>query len=497
MEEFENNVKFGIFESYSHYFGPHSIGCVFPINKAEMVAITMKETILFEGDEIKARARYNFCAGCYIPEVTLIIAHTYRGSELFAMQINDLSNPILSNFPTDQVGVYHMIYSPKSHAILTIGTGVKVWDVSWVDLGKKMFTTNSKVIITLRSTFALTYDSPMLNPPDFDYENERLYLPTPEGIRGYNLDGFPCDLITRLPADTSTIYSFCPHNKKVVTSDPVNGVIIWKKGAEMEKRITTLGPTILSLGFIDPQNILYLNANGSLFLINVKASRPFHCYDSPQMPTRLSIIKLYGRPHITFCMRSTFRLLRVVVPWKVWNLNISCPKTIVRTPKCNCAAQIITQTDNSFIKIYSPQTRRPLVSTTPGEATTPHSYFYDRGTFVEYKYEELSRSYSEQAFKTTKEPRDYLFVSFDNGILINYDMSVVPCVELWSSKMNALCVEIIKVPSTSADANIDAETGAEDENKVEAETENESEVAKTSKDTWLYAVGRSDGGCLC
>lgn len=460
MDECENIQKFGIHDYCTHSFGPAGIGCVFPINKSEMIAITMKEVILFENDEIKSKARYNFSCACFIPEVSLIVGHTYRGSEIFAFQTNDFDHPILSHYQTDHVGVYHIIYSPKSHALITIGTGIKVWNITWVELGMRMISSNAKIIITPRASYANHYDTPILNQPVFDYEKERLYLPTAEGITGFDLDGVPCELITRLPADVQTIFAYCPENEKVMTSDSVNGVCVWKKGGKIEKRISTLGPTILSFAFIDSQNVLFMNATGHLFIINIKTARIFHCYESPQRPTRITMTRLFNNPVIALCFGSVLRLFRVFVPWKVWNMNITRPHGICRCSKYDQAARILVHTNNSFIKLYSPQTKRLLVSTTPTEATTPHSFRYDRGLFIDYVFDHKLKIYNENLIQTVvDEPRDYLFVTFENGMVINYNVGVTPAIELWNDTINAISVEVIKL-----------------------------------SDEWCYAIGRSDGG---
>ena len=452
-----DTMEFGMSEIVTHYLGPQPVSCVFPINKAQVVAITLREVIIFEREEIVSRARYSFTCACYIPEETLIVGHTYRGCEFVAMQTNNLDNPILESQPSGHSGVYHMIYSPKSKVIITIGSGIKVWDIECVDIGNRMVSAEAKVLITPRVSFAEKYETPILQNPVFDYDKELLFLPTLGGIMSFSIDGNPLEYVTRVPANTMTIFSYCPSNKKCITFTPDTGFCVWRKECKLEKKLNTVGSTLLAISFIDSENVIYLNTKGSLFIVNIKSGRQFHCFDTLTRPSRYFLIELYNQPCVAVATSNVLKMLNVTVPWKVWKMNILKPKYINRHSKLDCAARIVVFTDNSFIKMFNPKTRSLINAATPGEIISPLSFYYDRGMFTEYIFDQKEGVFTEKYIETG--PRDSLLVAYDNGILVNYDCTISPCSETWEGKLNAAFLEKIKY-----------------------------------QDAWCYAVGRGDGG---
>ncbi|OHT01064.1 hypothetical protein TRFO_01626 [Tritrichomonas foetus] len=437
-------IKLGIFPESSILLGNRPIGCVLPINAHEMIATTEKDIYRFEGDDIKESAPYSFSCACHIPGVDLIVAHTYRGSELWVMKTTDLKHPILSGFNSGHMCVYHILYSAKSKSVIIIGAGVRVFTISWNYTGARLLTSNSNVNFTFRSSFADEYDTTILNPPTFDYENEYLFLPTPEGVRPFTLDGFECKLASKLPADISTVFAFETNTRKLITSDATNGICLWKKNGNIKKRIDLLSAAILAIGFIDSENVVCLSASFSLYLLNVKTGRSFLCHTSDRRPTRFLLTSLHSKPIIALCRANRLSLYRIFIPWHVWNLNTVRPSIICRCPKINSAARILVLTDNSFVKLDNPRKSCQLTAATPSETTYPSSFFYDRGVFLNYIYNDLYNSFDTSVIPTDSLiPHDNLYLIYQNGTICNFNPNSSPSEEYWTKSINARFMTIV------------------------------------------------------
>ena len=431
-------VQLGIFEELFFALGTRPIGCVFPISDKEMIAATQRGIFRFVGSEILESANYSFSCACYIPEVDLIVAHSYRGSKLYVMMPTDLSHPIAADLESGHMCVYHMIYARKTRSVALIGAGIRVLRITWRHTGARLLTCNSEVAFEFRSKFADNLETSLLNQPAFDEETELLYLPTPDGIFGFNLDGERMIQVTTIPSDATTVFAFCKESKKIVTADAVNGICLWKSKAKIKKKFNLLSAGIIAIAFVDEENIVCMSTSYALYLMNLRTGRFFLCYTTDRRPSRFLMTQLYSKPYIAISRGNKLALLNVYVPWHVWNLNIMKPSIIYRCPKLNSAARILVTTDNSFVKLYNPRKSCQLTAATPSETTYPSSFFYDRGIHINPIYNESQNKYDYSIIETDPTGKcDNLFLIYQNGTICNFNPNKAPAEEYWMKHLNA------------------------------------------------------------
>lgn len=427
--------KFGIFEQNRLVLGTQPIGSVFPLNQHELMATTLRNLYRFEGQEIKQMSDYQFSAACYIEEANLIIGHTCKGSEMTVLLLTDMEHPVVKSFPTQHAGVYHILYSSKSRAVITIGSGVKVFNFKYKFVDRHVSTTKPDVTITLRASFAEKFDTFILNPPVFDKENEWLFIPTPDGIRPFDLNGNPMPLASKLHVNSYISYAFWPDNRKFLTADCDNGVCLWNRNGSFVRNLSIAGGSVVSLHFIDKENVVYVTSRADIFIMNVKTSRTFHCYTATERPTRVYPIRMKGKFFIGLCTNHTFHFLRIHAPWMVWAKNVSKPRNIVRFPQINNAARVVVHTYNSFAKLFAPRNGKALTAATPSDAIAPISYYYDRGIFFDYEWD--GNKYIENYTKTLiDEDHDFLFMLYDDGQVVQYNARTAPCSILWKKQLD-------------------------------------------------------------
>lgn len=416
-------LTFGFKDEYMHMFGITNIGSIFYVNHREQFAVTPKEIIKFERNQILKRYNYHFSIGCCIGAHKMVSFITENKSNLYIFSLKDMSRPLLSNFPLNQTGIFHLLYSPRSNCLITFGSGVRVWQLQ-IDYQSAVI--DPTIQITLRSEFLYeTYETVILNQPSFDYQKEIIFLPTSQGIVGFNLDGKQSISMTRLPSKSSTPIGYCQTNGKLLTSDIQEGVCLWDKSGKIKKTYSICSSSIISVNFINTEHALLMNCHGAIFILNLKTGRSYHIYTSPMIPNRL-ILQLNTSeidPILVFIFNSRCVYKRIVIPWTLWAKNVLFPKLIRRINKVNEAARILVQTNNSFVKLFSPKNGKPLTSASPQNSATPVFVLYDRGTFISTINDNKS-----EVLETEK--RDELFISMDDGKIYGFDTGFLPCKEV-------------------------------------------------------------------
>ncbi|KAK8844961.1 hypothetical protein M9Y10_021134 [Tritrichomonas musculus] len=425
------DLAFGFKDEYMHMFGINNIGSIFHINKREQFAVTPKEIIKYERNQILKRFRFHFSIGCLIDTYNMVAFITEHNSNLCIFSLKDMSRPLVSNYPLNQTGIFHILYSPRSNCLITVGTGVRVWQVS-LENSYQSSILDPTIKINLRSDFAYDkYETAILNPPSFDYNRELIFLPTSQGIKGFNLNGYMEISMSRLPAKSNTPIGYCQSNGKLITSDPHEGICLWDKDGKIKSTYTVCSSSILSLNFITPEHVLILNCQGAIFMLNLKTGRSYQIYTSPMIPNRLILQRDTAEvdPILVFIYNSRAVYKRIVIPWTLWTKNVIYPKLIRRVNKINEAARILVQTNNSFVKFFSPKNKNQLTSASSQASATPVMVMYDRGTFISVKKSEKDSNKKEyQICKTEK--RDELFITMDNGIIYGFDTGFLPCQEV-------------------------------------------------------------------
>ena len=518
-------VKFGIFDDFSHVFGTGIITNVISLNHREMIISTTKEIIKIEKSVIKMRHPIKFSTCAIVPGTDFLIGITTKKGDLIIYQIGDLPQkqqsynsrsielppPLLENYSTNQSGIFHMIYSPKSQSIITIGAGIKVFSLKYKL--SRISVIKPTVSISPRSSFASDYATTILVPPAFDSDTELLLLPTDEGICAYNLDGHLIMQCSKYPASVSTVYATHPSkppkladvpndkstniirmSKKLLTYDSNKGMALWGKRGQLIDQFETIGSSVLAIMFVDSENALCLNSSHALFFLNIKTGKTFFCLNLEKNPSRLFLTFVNNEPFLCACFASYMRVLKIVIPWRVWNLNINKTLNMRRCNKFRSAARVLVSAENSFIKFYSPRDGGKMTVATPAEACRPVSFLYDRGIVENFIFNEKELKFSVSVSRITnktaeikenskeeeedasdKTPsRDILFIILENGTILGFDTNVANCEEVMKMKCKAAFMSICRIRATNK--------------KKRASKNEENQENEEDSYQWCYAV---------
>ena len=443
-------IRFGIYDDPIPPIGTVKTTSMYPINSRDFLATTVKGFYRFCDREIKEFYNFKCSTSVLIPEIEAVVGlemntNNFIGFQLYSMEKGQL---ILKGCDAKHIGVFHMIYSPKSHVILTVGNGVKSWNLTSTRWNNRTTALAPKLDISLRSSFVPNYQTSILNPPVFDYDTECILLPTENGLKPFDIDGNMHNCVSRYPTvsiDTnmktvpapvrSIVYSMYKKNnekgkKTYLTSDSENGLCVWSN-QKLKKRISTTGNIILMMHCIDQENVIYMDSRGTLYLLNTKTERSFPCYVLSKLPNMIFVSKNAGGIKITCTMDMSIQMLHIENPWEAWALNVKQAHAILRCPKLNDAARILVITDNSFVKIYSPLDGGQLTAATPKSTSQPLTALYDRGILVD--------DVNEKEYQMTAEGglRDQLFSALENGYLVSFNTGVQPAEEVFSVDLRA------------------------------------------------------------
>lgn len=468
-----SKIQFGIFEEPTPSFGRIRTHNICLVGRDRFLATTQKEFIVFEGRDIKSRYPYKCSTSVFIEELEIIVGLTQHTNQFIAFQINNTESVklLLSGIDSKHVGVFHMVYSPKSHAILTVGNGIKVWTLSSDKWSNRKSSIPPHLNLTLRSSFAPNYQTQILNPPTFDYVNEYILLPTPTGLRPFDLDGnchSPVSLYpsainetnNTLPGTTlrTSVYTMWSERSKkklvsgeykirknYLTSDTENGMCIWGTQGKLKKRIVSTSSDILMIQYLDSQNVIFMDSRGIFYLLNIYTERFFPCYMMDKLPSKVFILKTVSGIKIVYCQDLSFNMLRIEIPWSAWVLGLRDVREISRCPRLNDAARIIVFTNNSFIKLFATQNGNLITAATQKSSSPSVGYLYDRGLILSTKYNE-EKNITEYIFNKIRESsaHDQLFTILDNGDIVGFDTSVQPANEIFSMQIRCNAMKFAK-----------------------------------------------------
>ena len=464
----KSNIRFGIFDDPTPPLGIVRTTCVYPISSRQFLATTTKGFFRYEDRDIKQFYKYKCSVSVFIPELEAVVGlvqntNTFIG---FLLNTNDKDPPILEGCDAKHVGVFHLVYSPKSHVIFTVGNGVKVWNLTSNRWTNRITALPPKLEISFRCEFAPEYQTSILNPPVFDYDTECILLPTENGLKPFDINGVaqkPVSLFpsvsanpnqSKIPSPVNTaVYTMWQKQtadkvkKTYLTSDPDNGLCMWMDNCKLRKRIHTTNPIILMLNFLDPENAIFLDSRGTLFLLNIKTERAFPCYIFTKLPMRIYIDKMLYGIIITCCMEMSMQVMHIEIPWSLFAGNVKRAHLIQRSPKLNESARILVITDNSFVKVFSPLDGGQLTAATPISTSQPYSALYDRGLLIDQNYD-FAKKQPLITYEQTNEEgapvRDQLFAILENGYLVCFDTGTQPAAEIFSMEMRARFIRLVK-----------------------------------------------------
>lgn len=424
------NVKFEIRPEFRINMNNKNIGMIMPINEYEFYATTTDELLRFNENGIKTTYNYQFITAVYLKDLEMIIGVTYIGSELVLLDIANPQRPLISGYKLNMVGVFHIVYSPASKSIIIFGSGIKVYYLNILNQNYRVLKKPEDFSFTPRSSFASWYETLILNPPVFDYDRELIFLPTNNGLAGFNLDGKQTKIFTKLPLLKNSLYSYYPNSRKLFVYDNVHGSMLWDRYSNMVSRYS-ISSVISSVQFVDNENVFYLNPKGYLSVLNLKTQRSFVLNTIEYQPTRIFMFNYFKIPTLIICNGPICEFYTIRIPWKVWARHVLHTTSIERVPALNAAARILIFTKNSFAKIYSPKNAHMLTSATPFQSSPLKDGFYDRGLIV---YNSGNQRVIEQLLENN-EKRDQIFMLLENYILTCFSTGASPCDQIKSNKM--------------------------------------------------------------
>lgn len=495
----DSSLSFGLQKKSSLIFGTGKIGSIYPINAYEKIVTTNKEFVKIEDTTIKKSFNCQFSTSLYIEEANLIVAVSAQKSELYVFTLNDVSNPIITNFSTNQLGIFHMIYSKRSSVLLTFGFGVKIWNLNITMPDRRRSTLKPIVNISLRYSFSgddsisikspevSNYEASILIPPSFDYSEEIVFLPSSKGILGYDMNGKQKTVMYRLPSSNKTAYCYLEEKKEMLIYDNANGLILCTTSGLVQSRPLVGNTTLIWMDFLDTENALLMDAKGVFYILDLKTGRSFHCYsvlnstssastitqnhDKKPIDPTLSMMAVLGQSNsmsglceinggcgglstakrmpsrvfllrnskeVCMCFGPRLETFKIDIPWTLWAVNISKTNSLKRIEKPGEAARVLAFTSNSFVKIFSPKDGKILTDATPKSLSSPSDFFYDRGYLIYYQSQnedDKNRFLVKRVHETQTEER--LFVILDDGSISIFDPNQNPCKEIGSVEIKA------------------------------------------------------------
>lgn len=452
MNEEKKAISFGLEETMRGVYGTGSIGSIYSINAHEHILTTTRNLYKIEKSQIKKSLPYQFLVTCYIPEYDLIVGYSAHGSELFVLEERDLEHPITAHFQTEHNGVFHLLFSERSSLLVLVGSGVSVWHIKVTVPENAISITKPIVEIKLRARFAQGYDTVILNSPSFDYQRELIFLPTPEGICAFDMDGQIVRHVTKLASGNNTVFGYSQKLRRLMTVDQESSISLWDFDGYNCGTFSISASAFFSVLFLDQEHVLLMNAKGIMFILNLKTRKSFHVYTAEKLPTRL-ILQRDPELAVIMTFQSAVVFLKVTLPWKMWTENIIMPKSIRRVPKLEEAARVIVHTNDSLIRMISPITKRIITVASPKSLALPSYVAYDRGCLVYFVRKRQTGDDQESTIPCLNVElptsqfdceifpgcckRDDLFMVMSNGFLCRFDTGSDPCKEVSAQDIKA------------------------------------------------------------
>ena len=441
----------------------------------DFVAITSNSIIRFDGETraIKETAKYACCAGVYIPAQDIIIAVSATTSHFIFIRPEDMNHPIESEYRSMQFPCFHINYLKKSSTLITSGNDIRIWDLSFVLPSRNIMSIKPKISISLRTTIDFGPEFNYLNPPCIDYLNELIILPRIAGFSAYNVDGQFVKEMSRLTAPPQSLASFLPNenleidqnkNKKLinkkssqklyyqtdinskskekkkddkneqtdnsvfVTADSENGVCEWTPTGTIKKRHTSGNSKFIAIRLINKFFFLYIDIKNNIYVVDMLARTPRMFLVATTKEKPLSMVLFRTRSvsaanqfGLALCINTSIQIYQIVVPWKLFAPSLVKPVLIKLCPRRNHAARIQVQTSNSDLYLISPKTAQPITSAAPNNPKRIINTLYDRGLLI-------------------KEPRDQLMIVVENGEIVCFNTSDIPCQTITSIDLHAAAV---------------------------------------------------------
>ena len=249
-----STYKCGHSPTYSCYF----------TNENEFLIVSLTKVFKYKYGALIDSADIKTTAALYIPEYRLLVGISVAGNRFLVYDVKYLHRVITDTIPSGQFAVFKIIYSSKSHTLITIGRNIKVWDLHYEAPESRQEFDAPTVWFTLKATFEENLQLSNLNPPCFDYERELLFLPRKNGFWTFDLNGKSINHITHYSSSPRIATDFFPKTQHFITADSFNGACEWtKNGTLMRKHM--IGSTKISvIKYIDEEFVLYVNGKNRM-----------------------------------------------------------------------------------------------------------------------------------------------------------------------------------------------------------------------------------------
>ncbi|EAX95918.1 hypothetical protein TVAG_360780 [Trichomonas vaginalis G3] len=442
-------VRFGIFDDFEPQIGRIKTHVVHYLSNGQYLATTSKYIYRFNKKEIIKVYPFKCTTSVIIPEIDVVIGFLQNSSSLFGFEIfaPDPKRFVLKQTDPKQTIVFHLVYSPKSHLLFSIGFGIKVYIINSTKWSNNSTSIPPEMTLTFVSQFANGLNASIKNKPAFDYENEWVIIPTERGLCAYDMYGHQVCQVTKsrpylfqnIIKDKSmierltcfTMIKTVSHKKsdqqedciiyktKIATSDPQNGLCIWDGNSTVIKRLRTLNTSVVSVSFLDKQNLIYLDSYGAISLCNIVTGRSFNVYITQKMPNNMFVLKTEENFKLAISYELELQILDVLLPWNSFALNIPTANTISRSFKLDFPPRILISSGNSFIKLYSANNGKQLSAACPSSLSLPVYSLYDRGLIVDYHYNHDFNNYTLKFIDISNQDYiDQIFVILEDGSLV-------------------------------------------------------------------------------
>ncbi|OHT02297.1 hypothetical protein TRFO_30621 [Tritrichomonas foetus] len=413
-------IQWGLETEAIHPIKATSIGTVVQIGSREFMAVTQQKLVRFETSIVSAYLPYQLTALVSIPEHRILVGVTAVSAEFIVIMLSDVKNPIFPGVKANDASVFNILYCPKSKVLITSGENLKTWKFSFI-MNKSALIEPPQVKIEYQKTIIQNFQGSIMNPPIVDYDKELVYIDDQStgSIHMYNLNGDYIGCALRYQSSFKTYFALNQDSKKIITSNPDQGVVLWHKTGSFMNRFLLGNAAALAIRFLNKEFVLILDANNGLTIIDIKTSRSHVCYKADGRVSRIFYFE-NPIPRVILCCNSCIIILKVVLPWKFWTSTISRPISMIRCPKFNEAARLLVMCSDSHFKLISPSTKSTLTAITLQSLAPPIAYFYDRGS--------------------SEIKRDQVMLPLQDGTIQIFSTGENPCKLVSSFEAKCICI---------------------------------------------------------
>lgn len=438
------SLRFGLQNETIFSTNSATINAFYPIRKHLFFATTRNGLYRFEGTNINKIYPYKLSTSMIIPEYGFFVGISSVGGEIFVMMLEDMENPLISRFKTDQVAIFHIAYSHKSHVLITVGSGIYIWNFNVTMPFRKTLIHRPTVEITLRAKLFSDYDTSILNPISLDYDQELLYFPTKTGFGGFDFDGHEKKSFSRVEVNAQTASALCIENKKFITARHSDGFHLWGKNGFLIKKIPGGVSSILAIRFINKYFAIFMDSNLYVSIIDIKTSKTFHCTTFSTKPTYFNVITYNNKYFLIVSQGWAVKMMEIVLPWIVWKNMTTQTYSIRRCPKYKDAARILAFYQSTVFSFLSPKDGKNLTSAVDTQPSAALYHLYERGLFIEHTFDQTNY-FIESTHVFEIDPnnkRDVLFVTTEEANTSIFSTGNNPCqlVKIIELQMSAIIV---------------------------------------------------------